>query len=514
MYPGSIAAQVPDRPAIVLAETGETVTHRELDVRSARLAGALRRRGLTGGDTVAILLGNDVRWGDVCWACWRSGLVLAAIDHHLTARELEPVLADAAPGAVVTTPEHRPVVAAAIAAAGLPEPVWLLVGGTGDTDLDAVLADDAQRLALPERAGGRLLFSSGTTGRPKPALVPPSGQHPDEVGVRSAGLMRMLRFTVPDGDRVPADGDVLLVPGPAYHAGPLGFLQSVHQSGGTVVLMRRFDAEGALAAIARHRVTHSQWVPTMFVRLLRLPDAVRTRYDLSSHRVAVHAAAPCPPSVKRAVLAWWGPIVFEYYGASEGYGRTVIGPEEWLAHPGSVGRAVASRVAVADEDGRFLPAGQDGTVWFARPDAPEPAVDADGRADLAGTPGWGSVADLGQLDADGYLYLTGRAGQTIITGGVNVHPREVEDLLLEHPAVDDVAVVGVPDDEFGERVVAVVVAAPGVDVGDELLDWARERLAPAKCPRALRVVAALPRNDAGKLLHRRVREQLLTVDAR
>ncbi|MEJ2863820.1 AMP-binding protein [Actinomycetospora flava] len=510
MYPGSIAAQVPDRPAMVLAETGETVTYRELDARSARLAGALRRHGLGDGDVVAILLGNDVRWGDVCWACWRSGLVLAAVDHHLTARELEPVLADAAPRAVVTTAEHRPVVAAALAAAGLPEPLWLLVGA----DLDAVLADDAERLDVPERAGGRLLFSSGTTGRPKPARVAPRDVHPDDVGVRSAGLMRMLGFTVPDGDRVPADGDVLLVPGPAYHAGPLGFLQSLHQAGGTVVLMQRFDAEAALAAIERHRVTHSQWVPTMFVRLLRLPDAVRARHDLSSHRVAVHAAAPCPPSVKRAVLAWWGPIVFEYYGASEGHGRTVIGPEEWLAHPGSVGRAVASRVAVADPDGRFLPAGEDGAVWFARPDAPDPVPDADGRVDLAATPGWGTVGDLGHLDADGYLYLTGRAGHTIISGGVNVYPREVEDLLLEHPAVDDVAVVGVPDDEFGERVVAVVVPAPGAEADDGLLRWARERLAPAKSPREVRVVAALPRNDAGKLLHRVVREQLTTVDAR
>ena len=527
MYPGSIATQVPDRPAVVLAETGETITYRELDARSARLAGALRRRGVADGDVVAIVLGNDVRWGDVCWACWRSGLVLAAVDHHLTAGELEPVLSDAAPRAVVTTREHRPVVAAALVAAGLPEPLWLLVGddetaagrGTGTrtrtgptADLDTLLADDAQRLDLPDRAGGRLLFSSGTTGRPKPALVPARDVHPDELGVRSAGLMRMLGFTMPEDGRAPASGDVLLLPGPAYHAGPLGFLQSLHQAGGTVVLMRRFEPEGALAAIERHRVTHSQWVPTMFVRLLRLPDDVRARYDLTSHRVAVHAAAPCPAPVKRALMQWWGPIVFEYYGASEGHGRTVIGPQEWLAHPGSVGRAVASRVAVADPDGRFLPPGHDGVVWFARPDALDPLPDTRGDVDLPGTPGWGTFGDLGNLDEDGYLYLTGRAGQTIITGGVNVYPREVEDLLAGHPGVDDVAVVGVPDEEFGERVVAAVVPAGGTVDGDEIVAWARERLAPAKCPREVRVVAALPRNDAGKLLHRRVRERLLTVD--
>jgi long-chain acyl-CoA synthetase len=324
--------------------------------------------------------------------------------------------------------------------------------------------------------------------------------HPDEVGVRSAGLMRSLHFD--------DTGNVLLVPGPAYHAGPLGFLQSVHQLGGTVVLMQRFDPEQALAAIERFAVTHSQWVPTMFVRLLRLPAEIRSRYDLSSHRVAVHAAAPCPPQVKQAMLDWWGPIVHEYYGASEGYGRTTIGPHEWLARPGSVGRSVGSRIHIADEDGRLLPPGGIGTVWFAAPGADEPARAADGTADLAATAGWGTVGDLGHLDADGYLFLTGRAGQTIITGGVNVHPREVEDLLTGHSAVADVAVLGVPDPEFGERVMAVVVpeGTPDTHLGDELIAYCREHLAHFKCPRTVELVDDLPRSDAGKILLQPLRD--------
>ncbi|GAA1864022.1 acyl-CoA synthetase [Pseudonocardia ailaonensis] len=479
MYPGTAAALVPDRPAMILAETGETRTHAELDERSARLATHLRALGLRPGDTVLVLLGNDLRWGEVCWACWRSGLVLGAANRHLTGAELTPILQDAAPRAVVTSTDLLP----RLREAGLGDVPVLLA-----SELDSLLAGVTRDPALVETAGGRLLFSSGTTGRPKPFRVPPQDVHPDTLPVRSAGLMQSLRFT--------DAGDVLLVPGPAYHAGPLGFLQSMHQLGGTVVLMERFDAEGALAAIERYRVTHSQWVPTMFVRLLRLPDAARTKYDLSSHRVAVHAGAPCPPQVKRQVLQWWGPIVHEYYGASEGYGRTTIGPEEWLAHPGSVGRSVESTVHIADDAGRLLPAGETGTVWFAKPGAAAPGPE------LAATPGWGTVGDLGRLDADGYLYLTGRASQTIITGGVNVYPREIEDLLGGHPGVADVAVLGVPDPEFGEQVRAVVVPVPeaGPGLADELTAYCRDRLAHFKCPRTVVLAAELPRSDAGKVL--------------
>ncbi|HEY2222855.1 AMP-binding protein [Actinomycetospora sp.] len=495
----------PDRPAVVMAASGATTTYGALDERSARLATWLRDAGLVVGDVVALVLPNDLRWGDVVWACWRSGLVLAAIDWHLGAGELAPLMEDAAPRCVITSAQLAPTVRAAVGHAGV-DPRFLVVAaddgsdddGSDDdgSDYDAAVEGTARDPALVETMGGRLLFSSGTTGRPKPFRDEPPGAHPTEVPVRNGVMMANLDFE--------PGACVYLSTGPAFHAAPIGFLQSVHQLGGTVVLMERFDAEGALAAIERHGVTHSQWVPTMFVRLLRLPEEVKRRYDLSTHRVAVHGAAPCPPEVKQAVMDWWGPIVYEYYGASEAYGRTSITPEEWLAHPGSVGRPAGGHVRIADESGRHVPVGTVGVVWFVREDAAEPRRASDGSADLAATGGWGSVGDLGRLDDDGYLYLSGRRGQTIISGGVNIYPREVEDLLALHPAVADVAVIGIPDDEFGERVLGVVAVADGVTPSDDLaasiVEDCRTRLAHHKCPRSIDFVDRVPRSDAGKVL--------------
>ncbi|WP_214364938.1 AMP-binding protein [Pseudonocardia sp. H11422] len=499
MYPPVHAAEAPDRPAMVLAASGATQTYAELADRSARLATWLHRAGLVEGDRVVIALPNDLRWGEVAWACWRTGLVLCAVNWHLSARELTPLMEDAAPRVVVTSAELAPTLREA-AGDG---PRYLMVG----EDYDAVVEGTEPDPDLPETMGGRLLFSSGTTGRPKPFTVPPPDKHPTEVPVRSGEMMRSLGFE--------PGACVYLSTGPAYHAAPLGFLQSVHQLGGTVVLMERFDAEGALAAIERHRVTHSQWVPTMFVRLLRLPAEVRERYDLSSHRVAVHGAAPCAPEVKKALIDWWGPIVHEYYGASEGYGRTAITAEEWLAHPGSVGRSVGGTLHVTDEQGRDLPAGEVGTVWFVKADADEPVRAPDGAADLAATRGWGAVGDLGRLDEDGYLHLTGRKGQTIISGGVNIYPREIEDLLVLHPAVADVAVVGVPEEEFGEQVKGVVQFAEGHVAGPELaaelISYCRANLAHFKCPRSIDFVERVPRSDAGKILMAELRGRYRAV---
>ncbi|WP_181779118.1 AMP-binding protein [Pseudonocardia pini] len=498
MYPPVHAAEAPDRPAMVLAASGATQTYAELADRSARLATWLHRAGLVEGDRVVVALPNDLRWGEIAWACWRSGLILCAVNRHLSARELTPLMEDTAPRVVVTSAELAPTLRKA---AG-DEPRLLVVGEDYDEAVEGTEPDPD----LPETMGGRLLFSSGTTGRPKPFTVPPPGRHPTEVPVRSGEMMAGLGFE--------PGSSVYLSTGPAYHAAPLGFLQSVHQLGGTVVLMERFDAEGALAAIERHRVTHSQWVPTMFVRLLRLPTEVRERYDLSSHRVAVHGAAPCAPEVKKALIDWWGPIVHEYYGASEGYGRTAITAEEWLAHPGSVGRSVGGALHVTDEEGRDLPVGEVGSVWFVKPGAAEPQRAADGAADLAATRGWGAVGDLGRLDEEGYLYLTGRKGQTIISGGVNIYPREVEDVLVLHPAVADVAVVGIPEEEFGEQVKGVVQAAdgyvPGPELAAELIASCRATLAHFKCPRSIDFVDRVPRSDAGKILMAELRERYAT----
>lgn len=496
MYPPVHAAEAPDRPAVVMAASGATRTYAELDRRSTQLATWLRRVGLETGDRVVVALPNDLRWGEVAWACWRTGLVLAAVNRHLTPRELAPLVQHARPGVVVTSVALAPALREAVTAAGVSAPRFLVVGAGGGEDYEAALERTSVDPELPETMGGRLLFSSGTTGRPKPFESPPPGRHPTEVAVRSGDMMRHLGFR--------SGASVYLSTGPAYHAAPLGFLQSVHQLGGTVVLMERFDAEGALAAIERYGVTHSQWVPTMFVRLLRLPAEVRTRYDLSRHRVAVHGAAPCAPELKRAMIDWWGPVVHEYYGASEGYGRTSITSQEWLDHPGSVGRAVGSGLRIADEAGRDLAAGEVGTVRFVQPDADEPVRADDGSADLAATRGWGAVGDLGRVDEEGYLYLVGRAGQVIISGGVNIHPREVEDLLVLHPAVEDVAVIGVPEEEFGEEVKGVVQAAPGHEPGPELaaelIAHCRANLSHFTCPRSIDFVDRVPRSDAGKIM--------------
>ncbi len=365
-------------------------------------------------------------------------------------------------------------------------------------DYDEAVATTPPDPDLPETMGGRLVFSSGTTGRPTSYREDPPGLHPAEVPLRYRPMMEDLGMVPGPGEPPP----VLYSPGPAYHTAPMGFMHAVHQLGGTVVTARHFDPERSLAAIEARRVTHSLWVPTMFVRLLRLPEDVRARYDLGSHRVAVHGAAPCPPTVKRAMLEWWGPIVHEYYGSSEGYGRTSIGPGEWLAHPGSVGRPKGGSVRITDTAGRDVPTGEVGRVWLVRPGAPEPERAGDGSADLGPLPGWGWAGDLGHVDAEGYLYLTGRESQVIVTGGVNVHPREIEDLLALHPDVADVAVLGVPDDEFGEQVRAVVapLGTPRAGLAEELVAHCRASLAHYKCPRAVDFVERIPRNSAGKIV--------------
>jgi long-chain acyl-CoA synthetase len=506
MYPAIHAQVVPDRPAVIMSPGGARVTYAELDERSARLAAVFRAAGARRGDTVVLALPNDVRWAEVVWACLRSGLYIAPLNWHLTAAELTPLLEDAAPRVIVTSASLHPAMREAVRAARRgPAPLWLVAeadevwGGSRPADVldhDLAVAETPRDHTLVETLGGRLLFSSGTMGRPKPFRVDPVDVHPADARMRLGSLLQKLGFT--SGDLV------YLATGPAYHAGPFAFLQAVHQLGGTAVMMPRFDPEGALAAIAEHGVTHSQWVPTMFIRMLRLPEEIRRAHDLSSHRVAVHAGAPCPVEVKTAMLDWWGPIIHEYYGASEGVGSTAIGPEEWLERPGSVGRPTDGDLHVTDVEGRDLPRGEVGIVWFRRPGASDPVRRPEGTADLAATPGWGTAGDLGHVDAAGYLHLTGRASHVIISGGVNIYPREIEDRLALHPAVADIAVIGVPHDEFGEQVKAIVQptddARPGPELAAELVRFCRDRLARHKCPRSVDFVERLPRSEAGKVL--------------
>ena len=352
----------------------------------------------------------------------------------------------------------------------------------------------------PEGAG--MFYSSGTTGRPKGILFPlPDRTVHDEHPI--------VKYQSPIAN---GPDDVYLSPAPLYHTAPVVTCSLAHRTGATTVVMERWDPEACLAAIERHGVTSAQFVPTMFVRLLKLPAEVRARHDLSSLRLVTHAAAPCPVEVKRQIIDWFGPIVWEYYAGSENVGSTLIGPDEWLAHPGSVGKPRFSTVHICDDERRELPVGQVGDIWFDTPDAAfeyhgDPAKTAAARS----PEGWYNLGDVGYVDAEGYLYLTDRQSFTIISGGVNIYPQETEDVLILHPAVADAAVIGVPNDDLGEEVKAVVQlldpAQAGPDIEAELLDFCRARLAAFKCPRSVDFEEALPRQDTGKLYKRLLKDR-------
>jgi fatty-acyl-CoA synthase len=344
-----------------------------------------------------------------------------------------------------------------------------------------------------------MLYSSGTTGRPK-GILPPRSTSP--FGEGRDTLVALARAYGID------DSSVYLSPAPLYHAAPLGWTLACHRLGASTVVMDRFDAEGTLVAIEEHGVTHAQFVPTHFVRMLRLPDEVRRRHDLSSLRRVIHAAAPCPVPIKQQMIDWVGPILEEYYGGSEGIGGTAIGAQEWLAHPGSVGRTIGGEIHIVDADGNELPVGETGQVWFTTRSRFEYHNDQEKTHGALDERGWATYGDIGHLDADGYLYLTDRASNMIISGGVNIYPQEAENVLTAHPHVHDVAVLGVPDDETGERVRAYVtllqpVADPSAKAA-ELIDYCRSQLAHYKCPREVVFIDELPRLESGKLLKRRL----------
>ena len=349
-----------------------------------------------------------------------------------------------------------------------------------------------------------MLYSSGTTGRPKGVWraapdVPVEKLHSADVAMAAVYQID--------------ERSIYLSTAPLYHSAPLSFLARMNRFGATTVIMERFEAATALTHIDTYRVSHSQWVPTMFVRLLRLDDAERSRHDLSTHRVAVHGAAPCPVHVKQAMLDWWGPIVYEYYAGTENAGTCLIAPEEWLTHKGSVGRSVSGPLHILDEHGHRLPAGEVGEIWFERSSEFRYLNDADKTSESRRANGSGTFGDLGYLDADGYLYLTDRKAFTIIAGGINVYPQEIEDVLLTHPAVIDAAVFGIPHPEYGEEIKAVVQPAPGAVTDDtlraELHTHCRTHLAAFKCPRSIDFDADLPREPNGKLMKRVLRDRYL-----
>ncbi|BBZ32003.1 AMP-binding protein [Mycolicibacterium confluentis] len=505
MYPGTHAEQAPDRPAVIVAETGEVMNYLRLDEDSAALARVLHDAGLRRGDVVALLSDNRPEALVTLWAALRSGLYITAINHHLTADEAGYIARDSGAKALVASASLRD-----LAPSVLGPSLRLAFGGAVDgyASFEEALAGAGPRLTA-EPSGAVMLYSSGTTGFPKgirPELPDRSVEEPGDPIVAIASA----RYGI-------SSDDMYLSSAPIYHAAPLRWCAMVQALGGTVVLAERFDAEATLRHIERYRVTVTQMVPTMFVRMLKLDPEVRTAHDLSSLRTVIHAAAPCPVDVKQAMIDWLGPIVYEYYSSTEAHGMTFIDTAEWLAHPGSVGRSALGVLHICDDDGAELPAGTVGTVYFERDALPfryHNDAETTAAAQHPEHPTWTTVGDLGYVDDSGYLYLADRKSFMIISGGVNIYPQEIENTLTLHPAVFDVAVIGVPDPEMGEQVKAVVQLMPGLPGSDELardlIEYTRDRIAHYKAPRTVDFVDDLPRTPTGKLVKGKLRERYLS----
>jgi long-chain acyl-CoA synthetase len=501
MHPCVFAETTPDKAAYIMGSTGLEVSYRQLNDQSNRGAQLFRSLGLQVGDGLAIMMENNPIYHEVVWAAQRSGLRYTAVSSRLTAGEVEYIVKDSGAKAFIASDA---MAAVAIDLAPRIPGVKLLMTGEAVRpyeSFETARAAFAPEPIADEAAGAAMLYSSGTTGRPKGVKRSlPDGPllAPDGIVVWGQALYGMDENTV------------YLCPAPLYHAAPLGWSMAVHRMGGTVILMEKFDAEQALALIERHRVTHAQFVPTHFVRMLKLPAETRARYDHSSLKTVFHAAAPCPVPVKEQMMDWWGPIVHEYYAGTEGNGATVIGPEEWLAHKGSVGRPMGVEVKICNDEGDPCPPRTEGLVYFAGGgafeyhNAPEKALESTNKH------GWTTLSDVGWLDEEGYLYLTDRKSFMIISGGVNIYPQEVENLLITHPKVADAAVIGAPDEEMGERVVAVIQPLDWADAGDalraELFAFCRKNLSGVKSPRQIDFTQELPRHPTGKLYKRLIRD--------
>jgi fatty-acyl-CoA synthase len=510
MYPGTYAAKAPDQIAAVMTGTGETLSYGELEQRSVQLAHVLHEVGLRPGDAVALLTENNLGAFEVYWAAMRSGLLITAVNYHLKPDEVAYIVSDSGATALIVSAEQA---ATATAIMDLTPGVKLRLafGGpvNGHGRYEQTIATAPAEPFDDQPLGATMLYSSGTTGRPKgvrPTL-------PDrQVSEEGDALVTLA------GQYFGVNSDsVYLSPGPIYHAAPLRWCGAIHALGGTVVMMKRFDAEQALQAIQDWHVTHAQFVPTMFVRMLQLPQETRDRYDISSLRLAIHAAAPCPVEVKQKMIHWWGPILMEYYAGTEGNGMTAVDSGTWLTRPGTVGRSIHGRVRICAEDGTELPAGQTGTVYFERDEIPFEYHNDPDKTQASRHPehpAWTTLGDVGYLDEDGFLFLTDRKAFTIISGGVNIYPQETENVLALHPAVYDVAVIGVPDPEMGESVAAFVQpaagAVPGPELEQEIIAFVKSKIAGYKAPRTVRFVGELPRSEAGKLMKKELKARYVS----
>jgi long-chain acyl-CoA synthetase len=506
MYPGVYAQRRPHQPAFIMAGSGESVTYAELERRTNRLAHFLRAEGLNRLDHYAIFMENNPRYVECCGAGERAGLYYTCVNSYLTPDELAYILENSESKVLITSVAKREVAAKALAMSPRVERC-LIVDGQSDGErvlnLDAALARFPDTPIPDESLGTPMLYSSGTTGRPKGILRPLPENPPAKPLPLFDFLVKLWRYR---------EGMIYLSPAPLYHSAPQAAVSLTIRMGGTAIIMEHFDPEQYLALIERYRVTHSQLVPTMFSRMLKLPEEVRRRYDLSSLEIAIHAAAPCPIPVKEEMIEWWGPIIQEYYGATEGLGFTACDSAEWLAHRGTVGRVLLGELHILDEEMRPLPPDTSGTIWFKTATPFEYFKDAAKTKEVRSPDGtMSTVGDVGYVDADGFLHLTDRRTFMIISGGVNIYPQECENLLITHPKVADAAVFGVPNEDLGEEVKAVVEVMPGIrpgpDLAEELIAFCRAHLAHIKCPRSVDFEEKLPRLPTGKLYKRLLRDR-------
>jgi long-chain acyl-CoA synthetase len=491
------AIATPDKPAFIMGSTGETVTFRELDAIANQVAQLLRASGVQKGQHIAMMMKNCREFMEIMFGCMRAGVVFTPISTHLKKDETAYIINNCRAQLFIASASLADVAAEAAGQAPALERCFI-VGGerAGFVDWHSTLAQQPSEPITDQSLGVPMLYSSGTTGKPKGVF-----RAPENIDLDAPHPLKLA------GAYYGFNTDTIyLSPAPLYHAAPLHYNTLNLIQGGTSVIMERFDPEQALALIERHKATHSQWVPVMFIRMLKLPEEVRSKYDVSSMQRAIHAAAPCPIDIKRQMIDWWGPVICEYYSSSEGVGFTLIDSEDWLNHPGSVGRPLTGIPKILDDDLQELPVGEVGQIYFAEVARFE-YFDEPGKTDEAfDSRGWGTVGDMGYLDEEGYLYLTDRKNFMIITGGVNVYPAEIEGLLVTHPKVADVAVFGIPNEEFGEEVKAVVQLMDHNDASTETAEdltlWMKERLASLKVPRSIDFTEQLPRMDNGKLYKR------------
>ncbi len=504
LYPGHWAVETPDKPAVIMAESEDSMSFAELDDAANRLSNVFADAGFKPGDHISFCMENRIEYLAVMWGAHYAGLYYTAISSRLTTEELAYIIEDSGSRGFLTTPHMSDSLS------GLEDvlsklDIRLSIGGDlagFDPYEDALEA--ASPKALPDRIeAAPMLYSSGTTGRPKGIKPQLMG---DPLG-RGEALTALVQHLFGANNE-----SIYISPAPFYHSAPLRYCTQFNRIGATIVVLEKFDAEGCLAAIGKYSVTHSQWVPTMFVRMLKLDESTRNQYDLSSLVFAIHAAAPCPILIKEQMMEWWGPIIHEYYAGTEGNGLCYASPQDWIDHKGTVGKCVSGELHIVNDDGIEVSAGTEGGVYFGG-GLQQFEYHNDPEKTKAGRlpNGWSTLGDIGRVDEDGFLYLTDRKANMIISGGVNIYPQEAENILTVHPKVADVAVFGVPNQDFGEEVKAVVqlvnASEAGADLERELIAYCRERLADIKCPRSVDFRDELPRHPTGKLYKRILKDE-------